>query len=133
MSQTEHFWELWIRKRHKKHSSRHTSFQRCFEMRSTPVIGSMKTSFATRVSGIQIAQRRWTHSPWTVCLNAPPSFGQRKQDYADVGNLNDTEIRNAPQDSPGTPYTFDTTIVLLGYMELHNNLKEPGLKPNGLS
>ncbi len=38
--------------------SAHTSFQRCFDMRSTPVIGSMNTSFATRVSGIQIAQSK---------------------------------------------------------------------------
>ena len=38
--------------------TRQTSFQRCLDIRSTPVIGSMKTSFATRVSGIQIAQSR---------------------------------------------------------------------------
>jgi len=57
-----------------------TSFQRCFEILSAPVMGSMKTSLATRVSGIHIAHRRCTHSPCTVCLKAPPSFGQRKHD-----------------------------------------------------
>src|SRR5882762_5248452 len=57
-----------------------TSFQRCFETLSRPVIGSMNTSFATRVSGTQIAQSKWTHSPCMVCLNAPPSLGHRTHD-----------------------------------------------------
>lgn len=35
-----------------------TSFHLCFDMLSTPEIGSMNTSFTTRVSGTQIAQRR---------------------------------------------------------------------------
>jgi hypothetical protein len=58
-----------------------TSFQRCLDILSTPVIGSMNTSLATRVSGTQIAQSRCTQSPKTVCLKAPPSFGQRIHDY----------------------------------------------------
>ena len=47
----------------------------------------MKTSFATRVSGTHIAQSRWTHSPCTVCLNAPPSLGHNIQDYNRYGEL----------------------------------------------
>ena len=35
-----------------------TSLQRCFEIFSTPVMGSMKTSFATLVSGIHMAHSR---------------------------------------------------------------------------
>lgn len=57
-----------------------TSFHRCLEILSIPVIGSMNTSLTTRVSGTHMAHRRWTHSPRTVCLNAPPSLGQSIQD-----------------------------------------------------
>jgi hypothetical protein len=54
-----------------------TSFHLCLGIFSTPVTGSINTSFATLVSGTHMAHRRWTQSPWTVCLNAPPSLGQR--------------------------------------------------------
>lgn len=57
-------------------SRKRTSFQRCLDILSIPVTGSINTSLATRVSGIHIAQSKWTHSPCTVCLKAPPSFGQ---------------------------------------------------------
>lgn len=40
-----------------------TNFHRCLGTLSIPVIGSMNTSFATLVSGTQIAQSKWTHSP----------------------------------------------------------------------
>jgi hypothetical protein len=70
-----------------------TSFHRCLDILSVPVIGSMKTSFATRVSGIQIAQRRWIHSPAVFCLNAPPSFGQSRQDYSGQTDLMRTRTR----------------------------------------
>ncbi len=58
-----------------------TNFQRCFDIFSIPVIGSINTSFATLVSGVQIAHNRWTQSPDTVCLKAPPSFGHKIQLY----------------------------------------------------
>jgi hypothetical protein len=38
----------------------------------------MNVEFTTCVSRTQSAQRRWTHSPCTVCLNAPPSFGHSR-------------------------------------------------------
>ena len=69
-----------------------TSLQRCFEIFSTPVMGSMKTSFATAVSGTQIAQRRWTQSPETVCLNAPPSFGHKMQDCMPSAELSTVNV-----------------------------------------
>src|ERR1700722_1526753 len=56
---------------------RRTSFHRCLDIRSTPVIGSMNTSLATRVSGTHMAQSKCTQSPNTVCLKAPPSLGHR--------------------------------------------------------
>lgn len=58
----------------------HTSLQRCLDILSMPVMGSMKTSFATRVSGTQIAQSRCTQSPCAVCLKAPPSLGHKMHD-----------------------------------------------------
>ena len=58
-----------------------TSFHRCFGILSASVIGSMNVSFITLVSGIQIAHKRWTQSPSTVCLNAPPSLGHKMHDW----------------------------------------------------
>ena len=60
-----------------------TSFHRCFGILSASVIGSINVSFITRVSGIQIAHKRCTQSPSTVCLNAPPSFGHKMHDYGE--------------------------------------------------
>lgn len=67
-----------------------TNFHRCLDIRSMPVMGSMKTSFATRVSGTQIAHRRCTHSPVVVCLNAPPSLGHNMHAYSE--DLRKTEM-----------------------------------------
>ena len=58
----------------------HTSLHRCFGILSASVIGSMNVSFITRVSGIQIAHKRWTQSPSTVCLKAPASLGHKMHD-----------------------------------------------------
>ena len=104
-----------------------TSFQRCFEILSTPVIGSMKTSFATRVSGIHIAHRRCTHSPVTVCLKAPPSFGQRSQFWQTTVKMFLTEmiLRHSPQGFLAIPCIFYKAIDPPGYMEHRSNLIRP--------
>jgi len=77
-----------------------TSFHRCFGILSASVIGSMNVSFMTRVSGIQMAHRRCTQSPSTVCLNAPPSFGHKMHDFemkkVRVGFQNKADLTSPP-------------------------------------
>ena len=44
-------------------------------------IGSMNMVLPTVTSGINMAHKRCAHSPVLVCLNAPPSFGQKTHGY----------------------------------------------------
>lgn len=102
-----------------------TSFHRCFGILSASVIGSMNVSFITRVSGIQIAHRRCTQSPSTVCLNAPPSFGHRMHDFG----MKVMRASSMEEGFPALPLAFQVRRCTFGiatglqeYMALHNNL-----------
>lgn len=76
-----------------------TSFHRCFGILSASVIGSINVSFMTLVSGIQMAHKRWTQSPSTVCLNAPPSLGHKIHDW-ETKAVKVTSKKEVIQDSP---------------------------------
>lgn len=103
-----------------------TSFQRPFDILSSPATGSMNTSLATRVSGIQIAHKRCTHTPSTVCLKAPPSLGQSAQDYPNsTRSFRYIYIYDVPLDSLVIQCISYTTTDPPGYTALHNNLDEP--------
>lgn len=56
------------------------SFHRLLGTFSTPSTGSMYMALPTPNSGIHIAQSKCDHRPVVVCLNAPPSLGQNRQD-----------------------------------------------------
>lgn len=99
-----------------------TNFHRCFDILSAPVTGSMKTSFATRVSGIQIAHSRCTHSPCTVCLKAPPSFGHNMHAWKTIQTRFNGRKSNIPQDFQARQCTYDRATVLLGYTGHRNSL-----------
>ena len=102
-----------------------TSFQRCLCIFSTPVIGSMNTSFATRVSGTHIAQRRCTQSPVTVCLKAPASLGHNMQDLK-KHEPNVTSARTGlRRDFREKLCTSCRATVLLGCTEPRNSLHKP--------
>ena len=102
-----------------------TSFHLCFGILSASVIGSINVSFITRVSGIQIAHKRWTQSPSTVCLNAPPSLGHKIHD-SKVKAIKITSKKEATLDSPPVfrvrRCTYGTATDLQEYTVHHSSL-----------
>jgi len=126
MSHTEHFCQGDCQLKVKiVPAKQHTSFHRCFGILSASVIGSINVSFMTRVSGIQMAHKRWTQSPSTVCLNAPPSFGHKMHDCEMKGvrvPSEDKETAALPQVFRVRRCIFGTAIGLQEYTVLHNNL-----------
>jgi hypothetical protein len=58
-----------------------TSFHLFRGTASAPSTGSIYMAFPTPTSGIQIAHSRWDQGPVLVCLKAPPSLGQKMQDW----------------------------------------------------
>ena len=100
-------WGMWAKENDHLRFSDWPTFNIVWLIFSTPVTGSINTSFATWVSSTHIAQSRWTHLPFTVCLKAPPLFGHSMYDWDQTTQQNKDQAHvkgndHIPQGLQGT-------------------------------